>query len=141
MNEEKISTELRLRIDWSELDLFGHVNNVMYFKYLQAARVNFWDLTGLSSSYEKDKLGAMLLSAQCQFKQPLFYPGNIVIKTNVHFIKNTSFGLNHSILNDKNELVASGEDIIVFYNYIQNIKSAIPDWLRRNMENISITQK
>src|SRR5688500_10852052 len=140
MNEEKISTELRLRIDWSELDLFGHVNNVMYFKYLQAARVNFWDLTGLSSSYEKDKLGAMLLSAQCQFKQPLFYPGNILIKTNVQFIKNTSFGLTHSVLNHKNELVATGEDVIVLYNYNTHVKSEIPDWLRGNIENISITQ-
>lgn len=36
-------TELNLRIDWSELDLFGHVNNVMYAKYMQASRVHFME--------------------------------------------------------------------------------------------------
>jgi acyl-CoA thioester hydrolase len=138
MNEEKSGTELRLRIDWSELDLFGHVNNVMYFKYIQAARVHFWDQTGLSRSFEKDQLGAMLLSAQCHFKQPLFYPGNIHIRTKLGFIKNTSFGLTHSMYNEKNELVATGEDVIVFYDYQKHHKVEIPDWLRLNMENIAI---
>jgi len=35
-------SKLPIRIDWSEMDLFGHVNNVMYFKYIQASRVNYW---------------------------------------------------------------------------------------------------
>ncbi|MCE3258723.1 MAG: hypothetical protein K0S12_364, partial [Bacteroidetes bacterium] len=34
-------TEIKIQLDWSEMDLFGHVNNVAYFKYIQAARVNY----------------------------------------------------------------------------------------------------
>lgn len=33
--------EIKLRIDWSDLDGYGHVNNVSIIKYLQSARVNF----------------------------------------------------------------------------------------------------
>lgn len=54
--------KLPLRIDWSELDLFGHVNNVAYFKYIQASRVNYWELSGLAASFTGSRLGTVLLS-------------------------------------------------------------------------------
>jgi len=126
-------TELKLRIDWSEIDIFGHVNNVMFFKYLQAARVNYWDLIGLSASYEKEQLGAMLASTQCNFKLPLFYPGNILIQTKVEFIKNTSFGFEHMVMNEKGEIAAEGKDVIVVYDYTRGVKAEIPEWLRNNL--------
>ncbi len=33
--------ETRIRIDWSELDLFGHVNNVTFFKYIKQLVCNY----------------------------------------------------------------------------------------------------
>lgn len=66
--------KLQLRIDWSEMDLFGHVNNVAYFKYIQAARVNYWEISMLSKLFSEMKLGPILLSTGCQFIRPLFYP-------------------------------------------------------------------
>ncbi len=44
---ELFPLKLRLRIDWSEIDLFGHVNNVATLKYVQAARVNCLEALGL----------------------------------------------------------------------------------------------
>ena len=42
---------LSLRIDWSELDAYGHVNNVMIMKYMQAARVHYWEELGLQALF------------------------------------------------------------------------------------------
>ena len=44
-SEYKLSVELR--IDWSDLDTYKHVNNVMFMKYQQSGRVNFWEASGL----------------------------------------------------------------------------------------------
>jgi acyl-CoA thioester hydrolase len=90
--------KLQLRLDWSEMDLFGHINNVMFFKYVQASRVNFWEQIGLMSDYYKDKIGPILVSSGCQWQKPLFYPDNIAIEVRVEFIKTTSIGLHHRIL-------------------------------------------
>src|ERR1700691_4567430 len=95
--------KLPLRIDWSEMDLFVHVNNVAYFKYIQASRVNYWEISGLAGSFGKTKIGPILLSTSCQFIKPLHYPGNIVIEASIEFIKTTSFGIHHRILNGQNE--------------------------------------
>jgi acyl-CoA thioester hydrolase len=131
---ENSPVQLKLRIDWSELDLFGHVNNVNFFKYVQASRVNYWENISLIRFYTEKKIGPMLASTSCQFKKPIFYPGNIVIKANVEFIKTTSFGIHHQIIDDQNALAAEAHDIIVIYDFNTNEKIAFPDELRKEIE-------
>ena len=128
--------KLNLRLDWSEMDMYGHINNVMFFKFIQASRVNFWEKIGLETGYYKDKIGPILVSTGCQFKQPLFYPGKITVETRVEFIKTTSTGLHHRILNDKNELSAEGHDVIVLFDFAKNEKVHIPNELREAMEKL-----
>lgn len=115
-------TELNLRIDWSELDLFGHVNNVMYAKYMQASRVHFMEQVGIMKTYEEQKLGFMVAATSVIYLKPLFYPGNIIIKSHVKEIKNTSFILVHEIFNSNGQLASTGEDVIVYFDFNRNEK-------------------
>jgi acyl-CoA thioester hydrolase len=126
--------KLPLRLDWSEMDMFGHINNVSYFKYIQASRVNYWGSIGLTQLHSEMKLGPILASTSCNFLKPLFYPGDIVVEASVSFIKNTSFGIRHQILNSNNELAATADDVIVLYDFIQNEKVAMPLDLRQKIE-------
>lgn len=133
---EHYAVKLYLRIDWSELDLFGHVNNVAYMKYVQASRVNYWEKIGLTKMYEETKRGPMLASTSCRFRKPLFYPGNITVEARVSFIKNTSFGIQHRIINEQNETVAEAEDVIVMFDFNANEKVLFPDELRKRVEEL-----
>ncbi|HTA28638.1 MAG TPA: thioesterase family protein [Bacteroidia bacterium] len=126
--------KLHLRLDWSEMDTFGHINNVQFFKYIQASRVNYWEHIGLMNRYFVEKIGPILVSTGCQFKQPLFYPDNITVEVQVEFIKTTSIGLHHRIMNGKNELCAEAHDVIVLFNFEKNEKVPIPAELRTAME-------
>ena len=45
-------------------------------------------------------------------------------------IKNTSFLIHHEIVNDKDELIAEAQDIIVLYDFINNTKHTIPEELK-----------
>lgn len=130
MSDKRFNIELKLRIDWSELDFFGHVNNVQFFKFIQSARVNYWELIGLYKMLTEEKIGPLLASAECRFKIPLYYPGNIRILTRLEFIKNTSFGLEYRLLNDAGETVAEAHDVMVLWDFNQNVKCQIPEKLR-----------
>ena len=127
--------KLKWRLDWSEMDLFGHINNVSYFKYIQASRVNYWETIGINSLKEGG-IGPMLLSTSCRFIKPLFYPGSILIVSTITFIKNTSFGISHRILDEKGEIAAEAEDVIVMYDFNENKKVAVSDELREKMQTI-----
>lgn len=117
--------ELKLRIDWSELDVFNHVNNVMFAKYMQAARVNFMEHLGIMESYRSNKIGFMVAATSVIYLKPLHYPGQITIRSHVKEIKTTSFILMHAIYNDQNELCASGEDVIVYFDFNKNQKMSL----------------
>ena len=125
---------LELRIDWSDLDTYKHVNNVMFMKYQQSGRVNFWEVSGLYELQEKTNKGPMLVSTHCDFRKPLFYPGKAIVKTKVAFIKNSSFGLDHVILNEKGEVCAEGRDVAVCYDFNLNETFRIPEELREVMQ-------
>jgi acyl-CoA thioester hydrolase len=128
------SVKLELRIDWSEIDLFGHVNNLAILKYVQAARVNYLELVDMMRLQTEKKMGPILASTNCQFRKPLFYPGTVTAYSRVDSIKNTSFRITHLIYNEKNELAAEAHDIIVFYDFTKNTKLAIPETIRRKIE-------
>jgi len=121
---------IETEIEWAELDLFGHVNNVAFFSYVQKARIRFCELIGLTSLNDSDKLGFIVASSKCDFKLPLFYPGKIKIELMVSKINNTSFELSYQILNQQNQVAALATDVLVVFNYNERKKRNISDNLK-----------
>ena len=134
INKSEYSVSLKLRIDWSELDYFGHVNNVSFYKYIQSSRINYWDQIGLRESHRKTNIGPLLASCKCDFRMPLYFPGEITILTKVAFIGNTSFSFQHLILNDKGEVAAEGQDVMVMFDFNKNEKVSFPMELKQKIE-------
>src|SRR5688500_3686791 len=121
---EEYNTHLELRIDWADLDLFGHVNNVAFFRFIQAARVNYCDQIGLSSLNETE-LSFMVASSRCDFKAPLHFPGEVKVYAKVDFIKNSSFQLSYLIVNNTREVCGEGSDVLVVFNHSKRQKEQI----------------
>ena len=127
------SKKLELRIDWSELDDFGHVNNLAIMKYVQSARILLLDSVGLMLSWSEEGIGPILASIHCQFRNPLFYPGQVTVYSKVDEIKNTSFRIQYEVYNDRKEMAAEAKDIIVLYDYSKQTKMSIPEELRKRL--------
>ena len=142
MDELKDKTEinfpvkLRLRIDWSELDTFGHVNNLSIFKYVQSARVKYLDKIGLFKMYRESNIGPILASCKCEFYRPLFFPGQVTVQSRVEFIKNTSFCISHRIVDGNELLAAEARDIIVLFDFNENKKVTLPHNIRGRIEKL-----
>lgn len=127
---------LDLRIDWSDLDTYGHVNNLSILRYLQSGRVQFWEISGFVASYKKQKIGHILVSTNCNFKQPLFYPGTVHVLTKVGYVKNSSFELCHRLYNEDGLLCAEATDIAVCYDFNTNSSLRIPEVIREKMKEL-----
>lgn len=128
-----LETQITIRIDWSELDLFGHVNNVAFHKYAQTARLNYVDAMGLMKLHQIHNIGFMVAETNCQFKKELLFPGNINIQTKIDFVKNTSFALEHIMTNDNGDIVAIAKDVLVVFDFIKKEKCLIPEEIKRTI--------
>jgi acyl-CoA thioester hydrolase len=95
--------------------------------------VNFWEASGIYKMYENSNMGTMLVSTHCDFKKSLYYPGKAIVKTKLDFIKNSSFGLKHLILDEANEICAEGKDVVVCYDFEKDKTFRIPEDLREKL--------
>jgi acyl-CoA thioester hydrolase len=131
---EGFPASTKLRIDWSEIDIFGHINNLAIMKYAQAARVILLEEIGLMKIFRESKKGPTLASIKCQFIKPLFYPGEVTVWSRVELIKRTSFEFLHYICNEKGETAAQVNEIIVYVDFINKTKLPLPEGIRSKIE-------
>jgi acyl-CoA thioester hydrolase len=134
---ESFPYRLELRLDWSEQDLFGHINNVNYFKFYQSARLEILKEAGLTELFKQTKVGPTLGNTQCKFIHSLHYPDQIFVHSNIKSIGTTSFVIQHCILNSQKELCAIAEDVIVVFDYVKEVKMAIPEDILVTLRNIN----
>lgn len=125
--------ELALRVDWSDLDVFGHVNSLSFLRYVQAARVHYWERIGLYQSFLADRRGPLLASVRCDFRKPLFYPGQVTVRTRLAFIRTTSFGFAHTLVDGAGAVAAEASDVMVMFDYTVNQKMPFPAVFRDRM--------
>jgi acyl-CoA thioester hydrolase len=115
-----------LRVDWSEIDSFGHVNNLAIMRYVQSTRVYCLEHIGMMQHHSETGAGPILASTSCQFKKQLYYPGLVVIKARFDHIKTTSFQLRYVVMNEAQELIAEAHDVLVMFDFAKNSKAPIP---------------
>lgn len=63
-------------VRWGDLDAQNHVNNTLYFRYIEEARVQLFAHAGIAVPSSKV---AVLARASCDFLKPLVYPSTVVI--------------------------------------------------------------
>ena len=64
-------------IRWSDMDMLGHVNNTVYFRYMEQARIE-WLYSGAGGFGGGD--GPVVVNASCNFLVPLVYPGDVTVR-------------------------------------------------------------
>ena len=70
--------ELTLPIRWGDQDAMGHVNNTVYFRYFEQCRISWFEAMGIFAG--PDGEGPILVSASCNFRRELVYPGSVVVR-------------------------------------------------------------
>ncbi len=116
-----------VRIDWSDIDAFGHVNNLAIMRYIQTARISYLEQIGMLPICLETNTGPVMDSTTCHFKKPLIYPGDVLILSKVDHVKPTSLHMSHTIFNDAREVTAEANDVVVLFDFSKNLKHIIPD--------------
>jgi acyl-CoA thioester hydrolase len=128
---------------WGEMDALGHLNNVVYFRYLESARVAhlralaFDDLRSLphpDGGKDAARIGFILQATSARFRKPLFYPDTLRVTSRLRSIEADRFTLEHEIISTSQQLVAAvGEGTIVTYDYAAKTKVPVPPLVRERL--------
>ena len=125
---------LTLPILWGDQDAFGHVNNVVYFRWCESARVAYLNDTGLQALMSQANLGPILASIKCDYLRQLNYPDTVRIGARITRISNKSVSMEHAIFSDSLQAIAAKSDsVVVLFDYGQQKSCAIPDNVRQKI--------
>jgi len=101
---------------WADMDSFGHVNNVVYLRYLEQARVDWMFITAKEAGVEEFSLGTVVARHAIEYKRPLVYRADPVrVETWVTQLGNASFTVAYEVKDD-DFVYATAETVLVPYN-------------------------
>lgn len=126
---------LDLPVLWGDMDALGHVNNTLYFRHFESARMEYFRQTGIWDTYARTKIGPILASTTCQFRHPVRFPDTVRVHTGVSELRHTSFTMQYrTTCGGGATLAAEGSGVIVMYDYERGEKTPIPAALRAAIE-------
>jgi acyl-CoA thioester hydrolase len=140
---------IEIPVAWGEMDALGHVNNVVYFRYLESARIEYIRRAGFGGARESGAavgpgldgagsgIGFILQHVSCRFRRPVTFPDTLRVSSRCIEVGSDRFTLSHAILSVKlNKVVAIGQGTIVCYDYAKRDKIAVPRELHAAIQEI-----
>ncbi|UJF24164.1 acyl-CoA thioesterase [Suttonella sp. R2A3] len=120
-------------IRWGDMDAYGHVNNTIFFRYLESARFKYFEEVCLPA-VEGPVPMIVMVDISCQFKEELRYPAHIVVGSKVSRIGGSSFDVSAEI-RQGDKLCATAKAIMVWIDPKTKKPGRIPERVRQAIEN------
>ncbi|GAB2903565.1 thioesterase family protein [Paraburkholderia jirisanensis] len=126
---------------WSDNDIYGHVNNVVYYSYFDTA-VNVWlieaDLLTLAGREPAltQPIG-LVVETQCRYFAPLAFPDNVSVGIRVAHIGTSSVKYELAVFrNDDEAAAAQGHFVHVYVDRVTRRPAALPAAWRQRLEQL-----
>ena len=130
MNQKTKSTKLEMSIRWGEIDSLGHLNNTRYFRYYEEARIHWFENIGID--YKSNFDIPILATINCKFIKPIFYPCDLLIRSDIGKPGYSSFSMSQTIEDQKTKQIYSeAEAIMVWVDVQESTSKEMPDWFKK----------
>jgi acyl-CoA thioester hydrolase len=133
--------EMSMPIRWGDMDAFGHVNNTVYFRYMEQVRISWFEQMGMVGS-NADGQGPVIVNASMEFLKQLHYPGDVIGRMSVATPGRSSFDTGFALVraDDPGTIYARGAARCVWIDYAAGKSVPVPDRLRETIERAALVK-
>lgn len=140
VNRSDFAHFVSLPVQWGDMDSIGHVNNAVYFRYVESGRIAYFK--ALDENQEVDghlSEGPILADIQCSFIGQLRYPAQIDIGTRTSKIGTKSFTIEAGIFEaGQDSPVATSRAVVVWFDYGKQQTVALSEAMRQRIMDIEV---
>jgi acyl-CoA thioester hydrolase len=128
--EKKLVHEMIVPMRWGDMDTLGHVNNTLYFRYMEIVRLDW--IFQLGGRTDPAGHGLLIVNAFCNFLRQLDFPGELRVTMYVANPGRSSFETYHTLerTDAPGVVCAEGGARVVWADYPAKKSVPLPDWLR-----------
>ena len=122
----------RFPVHWGDMDSAQHVNNLVYLRWAETARVIYFEAIGVNTSFDAGDTGAILAYQDCKYTYPMTYPDTALVGVRTVEVGDDRFTMETAIFSERHQrLAALTRQVIVPYDYGRLQKAALPAaWVR-----------
>ena len=122
-------------IAWGDMDAFGHVNNVAYYRYIESARIHYLEQLNIFS----EDIYTVVASNQCKYLKPVFYPDILKIFVRIEELRNSGFRMSYKLWSEtQQEFVADADAVIVCVGRDNMKKTNIPKNIKEIIQKLEM---
>jgi acyl-CoA thioester hydrolase len=131
--EKKFVQETIIPVRWGDMDAMGHVNNTIYFRYMEIVRLDW--IFKVGGSTDLTGSGPIIINAFCNFLRQLTFPGDARVTMYVAKPGRSSFETYHTIerTDEPGVVYAEGGARTVWTDYAAKKSAPLPDWFRQHL--------
>ena len=128
--QRKLVHDMVLSIRWGDMDAMGHVNNTVYFRYMETVRIEWMRAVGCDPDPQGQ--GPVIVNAFCNFYRQLEYPGDVRVKLYVSDPGRTTFETWCTMerTDQPGVVCADGGATTIWVDFPQQKAETLPDWMR-----------
>jgi len=126
----KLLHQCQIAVRWGDMDAYGHVNNALYMRYLEEARVQF--LADIGAAMSGNGTDPVIINVGCTFLRPVSYPATMIIKSYVGEIGRSSFMVWYELSTTDNpdQLCSEGYSKVVWMDHQTGRSVPLPEMIR-----------
>jgi acyl-CoA thioester hydrolase len=119
------------------MDAFQHVNNVIFARWLEVVRIAYLERLGLFERMHAEGIGPILARTVIDYLRPVKYPDTVRVEATVTRIGGSSFAMAFRVHSEAlGAVVATGEQVMVVFDYRAGRPSPVDDRLRRAIAEV-----
>lgn len=124
-------------VRWGDMDAFGHVNNTVYLRYFESARIAYFERVGFLAGNDAMLAGPILAATDCRFRIPLEYPDTVHIGARITELGADRFTMGYRVASARHGAIAAeGSGRVVIFNYVDKHKTELPAEIRDRIEKL-----
>lgn len=129
--QKKLTHEARIPMRWGDMDAMGHINNTIYFRYLEIVRVDW--LAAIGAAPHPGGQGPVIVNAFCNFYRQLKYPGEVLARHYVSDPGRTSFEtwITLERADEPGRICAEGGATTLWFDAATERAIELPGWVRK----------
>jgi acyl-CoA thioester hydrolase len=120
----------RIPVRWGDMDALGHVNNTVYFRFAEQARIDWLAELGMRDIVAVDE-GPVIINASCTFLKPITFPATVEVRMLIGKPGRSSLPTYYEMrVVGEDEIYAEGAAKIVWWNPKTGKSLELPAFIR-----------
>lgn len=120
-----------ISVQWGEMDAFNHVNNVVYFRYFESARIAYMEQTKIMSEMQETQVGPILANTECRYRRPVTYPDQLKVGCRTLELGDQEIIQEYAVFSLQQQTITTlGKARVVMVDYKTGQKVAVSDTIK-----------